>query len=166
MRSFLRAVRRFVLLLGAAGCYSYSLTPVDRLSVGEPVRARITGAEAERLEPILGSSGREVEGPLLEMQDSGIVVAVSSTVSTEGGMSATRAYQRISIPRSELEEVQVRHLDGFRTGVLVAGGAVGVAAIFAAASGAISLGTGQGKGNSNKSREPSPLPILRLRLPY
>ncbi|HKO17163.1 MAG TPA: hypothetical protein VJU87_13075 [Gemmatimonadaceae bacterium] len=152
-----------VLSLAASGCYSYVLIPVDQLSVGQPVRARISGAQAERLEPVLGDNGRELDGKLLEKQDSGIVMAVSSAIGAESGVY-TRAYQRIAIPRSELEEVEIRRLDHLKTGVAIAGGVVAVSAIFAAASGAIDLGTGQGKSNPNKARVPVGIPLFRLRI--
>ena len=152
------------LMLLVAGCYGYSGATIETLSVGQPVRARISGAQAERLEPVLGNAGRIVEGELLEKADSSLTIAVATPISSEGSVSVSRAYQRVAIPRADLQEIEVRHLDRGRTSLAVVGAAAGVAAAFAAVSQVVQLGEGGGRPNPNRSRVPTPVPLFRIRL--
>lgn len=152
------------LMLLLAGCYGYNGATVETVRVGEPVRARVSGAQAERLEPVLGNTGRVLEGELIDKGDSALTIAVATPMSSEGGTTQSRAYQRIEIPRSDLQEIEVRHLDRTRTSLAVAGVAAGAAAAFAAVSQVVQLGQGSGRSNTNKSRVPLPLPLFRFRL--
>lgn len=147
-----------MLLVGA--CYGYAGASMETVRVGQPVRARISGAQAERLEPVLGNTGRTVEGELLEKADSAVVIAVATPVSTEGSVALTRAYQRIEIPRADLQDIEVRHLDRARTSLAVLGAVGGVAAAFAAVSQVVQLGGGGSRSSPNKSRIPTPVPIF------
>lgn len=153
-------------MLLLAGCYGYSGATMETVRVGEPVRARVSGAQAERLEPVLGNIGRVVEGDLIEKADSTLTIAVATPVSVEGGATLSRAYQRIEIPRADLQELEVRHLDRTRTSLAAVGVAAGAAAAFAAVSQVVQLGQGGGRSNTNKSRVPMPLPLFRFRLSY
>jgi len=156
-----RAIYGLALL---AGCYGYSGATIETVRVGQPVRARVTGAQAERLEPVLGNTGRVVEGQLLEKADSALTIAVATPLSSEGSVTLSRAYQRIEIPRADLQEIEVRHLDRTRTSLALLGAAAGAAAAFAAVSQVVELGSGGGRSNTNKSRLPVSVPLFRLRL--
>ena len=152
----------FLLLI--AGCYSYSGAALESVRVGQGVRARISGSEAERLEPVLGNSDRTVEGQLLEKGDSAVVVSVATPLSTEANAAVSQAVQRIEIPRADLEQIEVRHIDRFRTSVLVLGGIAGAAAAVAAVSQVVQLGGGGSRSNPNKTRVPTGIPLLLVRL--
>lgn len=163
----MRRLDRFgILALGiavsavASGCYSYSAVPVSTAPVGEPVRVRLSGAEAERLEPVLGFTDREIEGQLLEQSDSSIVLSVALPLPATSGSTLERAHQRIIIPRSDLQELQRRHLDKTRTSLLVGAGVVAVSAIIAASTGAVELGIGGRRPNPNATRVPAGAPLL------
>lgn len=162
-RRIIRPAIGSVIVLGS-GCYSYSGAAMETVRVGQPVRARISGAQAERLEPVLGNVGRLVEGQLLEKGDSALTIAVATPVSTEGSVTLSRAYQRIVIQRGDLQELEVRHLDRGRTSLALLGAAVGVAAAAATVSQVIQLGESGSRSNTNKSRAPLPIPIFQLRL--
>lgn len=144
------------------GCYSYTVVPPNDVTVGQGVRARITGAQAEQLEPVLGMTNREVEGELIEQHDSSIVLSVAMPLSTMGGGSTERGHQRIIIPRTELQELQLRHLDRTRTSLLVGAGVAAVAVAVAASAGKIDLGQGGSGGNPNREVLPIPLTLLRV----
>jgi len=150
-------------VLSVMGCYRYSAASVESLRIGEPVRARISGQQAERLEPILGYTDRSIEGELLEKADSDIVIAVATTLSPEASAGVARVHQRIAIPRSALEEVEIRQLDRARTSLAAAIAAAGVAVAAAAVSQAIQLGQGGSRPNPNKTRLPG-RPVIRIQL--
>jgi hypothetical protein len=154
------------LMLLLAGCYGYGAATMETVRVGQPVRARVSGAQAERLEPVLGNTGRDVEGQLIDKADSALTIAVATPVSSEGGTTLSRAYQRIEIPRADLQEIEVRHLDKTRTSLAVAAAAAGAAAAFGAVSQVIQLGSGSSRSNPNKSRVPVRLPLVLFRLSY
>ena len=156
----LSSVANIVAALWLSGCYSYTLVPARDAAVGQSVRVRVSGAQAERLEPVLGNTGREVEGELLDQQDSNVVISVTMPLSTAGGGVVDRARQRIVIPRSELQELHVRRLDRGRTSLAVAAAVAVTATAVAASTGAIRLGSSGSRGNPN--REQIPLPLLRI----
>jgi hypothetical protein len=127
---------------------------------------RISGAEAERLEPVLGFTERQLEGELLEQADSSIALAVPLTLPMQGGgTTAERAHQRIVIPRSDVQEVELRQLDKLRTSLLIGAGIAGVAAAVAASTGVIQIGSGGARPNPNEVRVGPGIPLLKLRIP-
>jgi hypothetical protein len=149
-------------VLTATGCYSYTVTSGRETVVGQSVRARVSGAEAERLESVLGSGGREIEGQLLEQMDSSIVLSVAMPLAATSGVAVQRAHQRIIIPRSELQELQVRQLDRTRTSLAVGAGVAVVATALAASTGVIHIGSGGSRGNPDHDRIPVSVPLIRL----
>ena len=158
------AASAFSLCIALSACYSYGAAPVSTAPVGERVRVRVSGAEAERLEPILGFTDREIEGELLEQADSSITLQVPLPLPPQDGGLTERAHQRIIIPRADVQEVELRRLDKFRTTLLVGTGVAGVAVAIAASTGAIQLGSGGSRGTGNEYRAPPIVPLLKWRI--
>jgi hypothetical protein len=129
------------------GCYSYRVVPVEQVPVGETVRARVSAAEAERLREVIGRDDRVLEGQLLAPADSGVLVAVRTSVID----AAVQTHQRILVPRQGLLELEVRRLDRWKT--------AGIAAVVVAAATAVAVSQfnsdkpteNGGKGGSNNS---------------
>jgi hypothetical protein len=162
-------VRRFELVragtLGAAlwalsACYSYTAVPPNGAKIGQQVRVRVSGAQAERLEPVLGMTERNIEGELLEQGDTSIALAISLPEPTASGALGERTQQRIVISRADLQDIELRRLDKLRTSLLVGAAVAGVVAI-AAAKGSTLLGGGGSGGSPNESRVPRGIPILK-----
>ena len=145
-RAFLLAA-----LLLAPGCYTYSEAAIADVPPGTPVRLRVTGAEADRLAELRMSDDREVPGTLLRQDHTAILldspVAAAGTTTRGAALS-----QRLEIPLSQVQEVEVRRLDGLRTAALV--GAVAAAAAFVVIE-------GFGSGNANDDRPPIENPEYR-----
>jgi hypothetical protein len=157
-----RVLRPAVLLLPAlAACYTYREASIESARIGEPVRARISGAEAERVAEILGRDDRYLEGELLERTDTTLLIAVPSTTGAEGG-SVTRAYQRIQVPRTGVQEVELRELDRLRTTGAVVVVAAGVSAAVVGALSAIGKPNDDGKGRPNPEDFRPPIYNIRL----
>jgi hypothetical protein len=129
-------------------------------TVGEQVRVRVSGAQAERLEPVLGMTDREIEGQLLEESDSTIVLSVPRPLAAEGGATFERAHQRVIIPRADLQDLERRKLDKTRTSLLVGAGVAVVSFGIAAVSGGIEVGSGGSRGNPQRSTVPTLAPAL------
>ena len=165
MRRF-RGVRGAALGLVAwalSACYAYTAAPPSGARVGERVRLRVSGAEADRLEATLGQSDRTIEGDLLELADSSIALGVALPYQLDATTTASRAQQRIVIPRAELQALELRRLDKMRTSLLIGAGVAAVVAI-AASQGSSLLGSGGGGGSPNERRVPVMAPIVRWRL--
>jgi hypothetical protein len=125
----------------------------------------VSGAEAERLEPLLGAGDRRIEGELLEQGDSGIALGVALPSPTQPDALSRRPQQRIEIPKTELQEMQLLRLDKLRTSLLI-GGVAAIAVAIAASKGSSLLGSGNSGGGANEDRIPVFVPLMvRFALP-
>jgi hypothetical protein len=115
----------------AAGCYSYVPTTLEQVSPGESLRIRISGTEAERLEPLRFTDSRNLEGSLAQIAGDGVYFDAIIRTVTPTGITAMHT-QRLNIPLSEIQDVQYRRLDVLKTGAAVGGlaFALGTAAYF------------------------------------
>jgi len=117
------------LLVVLSGCYTYTTLPPSGPRIGEQVRVRISGAEAERLESVVGVRNRAVEGELVGQDDSSLALALPLPGASAEGTLSQQAQQRIVIPRAEVQGVEVRRLDKLRTSILIGSAVVAVAAL-------------------------------------
>ena len=60
-----------------SACYTYTAATPSGIQIGQRVRVRVSGAEADRLEPTLGQSERTIEGDLLEQADSSLALGIA-----------------------------------------------------------------------------------------
>ena len=162
--TFVRAMALGSSLGALSACFSYVAAPPSGARVGERVRIRVSGAQAERLEPVLGMTDRNIEGDLLEQLDSSITLGVPLPAVSASGIPAARPQQRIVVPRADVQEVELRRLDKLRTSLLIGGAVAGVAAI-AVAKGSSLLGGSGATGSPNESRLPRGTPFVMWRIP-
>jgi hypothetical protein len=127
------------------------------------VRIRVSGAEAERLEPTLSLNGRLLEGELLEQGDSSIALGVALSMPPSSAVLPEHPEQRVLIPRADLQDVELRRLDKLRTSLLVGGGVAAVAGI-AVARGSSLLGGSGATGSPNEHRVPRAVPLFLVRV--
>jgi len=132
--------------------------PPGGAKVGEHVRVRVSGAQAERLEPVIALTDRRIEGDLLEQADTTIALGVALPLPSANTPIGERAQQRIVISRAELQDFELRRFDKLRTSLLV-GGAVAAAIAIAVAKGSTLLGNGGSGGSPNENRVPRGLAI-------
>jgi hypothetical protein len=152
MRVRNRAVCLLVLFLlpSLGGCYTYATMPVDQVPVGADVRARISGAEADRLTQELGrEQDRVITGELVDKRESDLLLTVPSLIHSSVA-SNDRVYQKLSIPRSSILEMDVRRLDKWKSGGLMALAAALVTVIAVRQFGGNGNPSGSGKGGTNK----------------
>lgn len=108
--------------LGA--CYTYAPLDPGGLRPGMTVRARVSAGMAQQLQPLLATTdARLLNGTIIGAGDT-LVMEVPSVTQAEVGSSLQTLYQRVSVPRTALLEIETRTLDRFRTGVAAGAAAV------------------------------------------
>ena len=155
-------MRRLVVLCVPlfAACYTYAPIDAGVLQPGMSVRARVSGAASDRLAPLLGATNsRLLTGTTIEANSGAFIIEVPMVVQAEVGTTFQTLYQRVSISRGELLELETRKLDRGRTG-LVAGGAAIVAGSAIVKS--LSNGSGLDRASPGGSAD-SRLPPVRIR---
>jgi hypothetical protein len=159
-----RATALGVAVWALSACFTYTTAVPSAMRIGERVRVRVSGAEADRLEATLGQNERTIEGEVLEQADSSIALGVAIPVLPDASSLSSRPQQRVVIPRAEVQEIELRRLDKVRTSLLV-GAAVAAVAAIAASKGSSLLGGGGNGGTPNERRVPVMTPVMRWRLP-
>jgi hypothetical protein len=118
-------VRRPALSIAAAllvlqGCFSYLPIEPGEVEPGLAVRARVSPAASARIAPLLGASeARRLDGTVVTHSPDTLIVEVPTVMADVREFGRT-PNQRVSIPRGDLLELEVRRLDRIRTS-LVAG---------------------------------------------
>jgi hypothetical protein len=152
------------LLVALSGCYTYTTLPPSGPRIGEQLRVRVSGTEAERLESVVAVRNRAVEGELVGEGDSSLVLALPLPGASAEGTFSQQAQQRIVIPRAAVQGVEVRRLDKLRTSVLIGTAVVAVAAVVVAKGTTLLGSNGPGSG-PNENRVPLGSPALKWRVP-
>ena len=98
-----------------AACYTYAPIELATTQPGTEVRARVSAATADQLEPILGSTNRLLVGTVIASSPDTLLVEVPTVLRAEIGGGIQTLHQRVAIPRSGLLEMESRKLDRFRT---------------------------------------------------
>lgn len=131
----LRSVFVLAALVSASGCHHYLPSSLDELQAGQAVRLRLTAEEAARYGDLRLQDPRLLAGRVVDQSPSGLML--DATVGVNDAATGQRALtQRLTVPLSEVLDVELRALDTTRTGFLVGGSAVLVGVIIARATGA------------------------------
>ncbi len=112
----------------AAGCYTYTAAQPGSIAPGVSVRARITPAAGANIAPILGTTPRLLTGKVISDLRDTVIVEVPAVAQAEIGSAMQTLHQRVSLPKAEVVEWEIRTLNRPRTFALV-GGAAAIAAM-------------------------------------
>ena len=125
----LRSLNLLVLVSMLSGCYSFVPVELESLSEGETVVARVSREDAERFGEVLGRTDQVLEGTVLESTSAGVLLDVE-VATRQVGFRFEPLGQRVRLNRTEIQELDRRELDRWRTTTLVTaiGIAVGTAA--------------------------------------
>ena len=118
--------RTFLLALAAplaAACYSYTAAQPGSIAPGVTVRARITPAAGANVAPLLGTTPRVLTGKLISDLRDTVIVEVPAVTQAEIGSAVQTLHQRVSLPKAEVIEWEIRTLNRPRTFALVGGAA-------------------------------------------
>jgi hypothetical protein len=132
-------------------CYGYfpprAATPVP----GRRVSLELTGTGAVMLGPTIGASATAIDGLLLPSPDSAFVVSVL-VVRRRNGRDEDWKGERVTVPRTLVEQLTERHFSAGRTVLFSVGIAVAINAIHQAFGGPIDSRPGSGTGNTGTPR--------------
>ena len=125
-----RLLRPLGLLLFTTGCFSYlPVTSASDVQPGLSVRARVSPTASARIAPLLGATeARRLDGTLISQSADTLIVEVPIVMQDAREFGHT-PNQRVSIPRGDLLELEVRRIDRFRTGALAGGAAIVIGSI-------------------------------------
>ena len=147
-------------VLATSACHTFRPVVVDELIPGQTVRARITGAFADSLSPILLRDARDFEGVVVENAGSTILMEIPVERSL-AGMRLETLSQRVEIPDAAFVDLDIKELDRRRT--------IGAVALLLAAVGGFVLaqfnkpsGGGSGGGPGGPLDALFPLPMISV----
>jgi len=135
---------------GLSACYRYTpilATPAD---VGTDVRVGLTDAGSLALGPMIGPQVETMDGRLVTIADTSLVLSVQQTENRAGLETSWRG-ERVTVPRSAVARIERRQLSQGRSWAV---GALAVAAV-AAIGRAVNLvggGGSRGGGGSGKTQ--------------
>jgi len=110
-------------VLSATACYSYTPIQPGAVQPGLSVRARVSAAAGERIAPLLGTTPRVLTGKLISDVRDTVIMEVPSVTQAAIGSTVQTLHQRVSLPKSDVIEWEIRTLDRRRTYALVVGAA-------------------------------------------
>jgi hypothetical protein len=129
------------------GCYRYVPADLAAVPVGGHIRAMVNATAADRLHSTYGVAGSTLDGRVVAREGDVVTLAVPS-VGLGSPLGTHALYQQVAVAAADVVGVEVRRVDVFRTGVVVAAGAAAASVIAARAlnggSGGTSSGTGGG----------------------
>lgn len=96
------------------GCYSYAPIALEAVEPAQRVRAFLSPAGADRLEPLLHERRATLNGELVEVGPEGVFLEFPSGY-IDRGMRTETLTQRLLFPRTEILGLQRRQLDRART---------------------------------------------------
>lgn len=149
-------------VLATSACHTFRPVTVAELTPGQTVRARITGAFADSLSPILMRDARNFEGVVVENGGSTVLMEIP-VERTLAGLRLQTLSQRVEIPAAAFVDLDIKELDRGRT--------IGAVAIVVAAVGGFVLaqfnkqsGGGSGGGTGGPQESILPLPMIRFQV--
>ncbi len=146
--------------LAASGCFSYVPYSPQEVAPGDPVRFRLTAEEAARYQDLRLANPRLIEGTLVRRGDSDMVL--DAHVGGTGAMEGSRLMvQQVSIPLSEILEVELRELDRTKTVLVSVGGGAALATVLALSG----HGFGSEEGPGTEAPEARRIPLIRFSIP-
>jgi len=120
MKRFVPAVAASVVL---SACFTYIPIEPGQVEPGVSVRARVSPSAGARIAPLLGATdARRLDGRVISQSSDTLIVEIPTVIVDTREFGRT-PNQRVSIPRTDLLELEVRKLDRFRTASVVAGAA-------------------------------------------
>jgi hypothetical protein len=112
-------------LLGLTACFTYTPVQVAEVSPGVMARARLSVPAAARVGETVPLAGRMIEGRVVTGDAVSLLLEVPSARDAAGHSGLT-LYQRVQLPLDDVIELELRRVDRWKTGGLVAAGAVAI----------------------------------------
>ena len=113
------------LLLAIPGCYRLAPLETDVPDAGTEVRLALTDAGSVQLASQVGPRIEALEGRALEVSDSALVLAVSSTFN-RSGVEMPWNSERVRVPLGAIDYIRKRELDHRKTWLVSGASVVGL----------------------------------------
>jgi hypothetical protein len=140
---FMRRTVLPALLLASTACYDYHPTTGTATDAGTPVRVSLTDRGSVELAPLIGPQVMKLDGTLVSVEDTAVVIRVSSVINRVG-YSSSWSGEQLRVPRSDVAGIERRSLNKGKSW-LIGGGSVAAVAL---ASLSFNLIGGGGKGGT------------------
>lgn len=127
-RRFFNGFSCVAALFSAAGCYTYTSVQ-GPAPVGTDVRVTVTDEQALRLSDQTGDLSRTLDGRLVGATDDSVFVSVVTFRISSEVSGSRQLRQSLVIPRDGLEDLARRELSVWRSGLMGALAASGVALV-------------------------------------
>ena len=132
-----------------SGCYTYAPLESSDAMPGSNVRARLSATAAARIAPSLGAGdARLLTGVVVDAQKDALTLEVP-TVPVGTSTAQQGLFQRVTVARTDMLEIERRTLDKQRTGTVIGAAIVGAGMVTAA------IIHGQSSGSSAPTEPPS-----------
>ena len=112
------------LLWALAGCYHYVPTAATTLPQGTPLRAHLEELSAFELAQITVNNIDRVEGEVIRVDERELILSATWLQAITGNGYPGNGWT-VTIPESNVVEVEERRLSWWRTGLVVAGAVAG-----------------------------------------
>jgi hypothetical protein len=123
-------MRVLLLVPLVTSCYTYVPLETSALAPGQSLRARISGAHADQIAPLLGrSDARLITGKVISAGADTLIIEVPTTERAAVGGGFQTLNQRVAVPRVSILELESRTLDRKRTTLATVAGVVALGAI-------------------------------------
>lgn len=128
-----------------SACYAYTPAHGGPVPGGERVRAYLTASGRERVGELLPADQRWLEGTVVRHGPRGLVLRVPSP-DDPANPTSRQLEQEISLAEGDVAAVEIRELDGLKTGLVAGIAAVAVGSVLGAVLSGDSGGSGGGGG--------------------
>lgn len=146
--------------VAVAGCYTYRPATQAQIAPQQDVRVTVTSTQQAELAEVLHSGSPSFPATYLEAENGEILFSVPLRNPTPG-MRTTTLRNRISIPATDVVQIETRELSVWRTAALAAAIAAGVSTAAVAAFDGNNTAEGGKRGGVDNTR----IPLVRWTLP-
>jgi len=116
------------LFLFASGCYRFTPIEGGTPARGQEVRLSLSDEGSVRLAPMIGPRIEAIDGRIMEVSDTALVVGVEAVVA-QGGRSMNWNMERLTVPRASVSSIRTRTLDRRKSWIVAGLGVVGAIAL-------------------------------------
>lgn len=152
------AIGMAAMVIAFCGCYAYVPAELDTVPVGDDIRLYVTPERMSELRDVydegLPASGLPVvAGTLVRLDDAALAVRIP-VFNQQVGFLETQIGRQVTVPLSDVVQIERRRFDRLRTALLLAVGSAASAAVMF-----------EILGESRRPEEPTPLPDGDSRVP-
>jgi hypothetical protein len=156
----IRAIGILGSMCATGGCFRYNYVPLAEAPVGEEVRVHLSREGHARLSASVGEAlpnlPRIVDGSLVQANAQQLLISVR--VATDSRVASAGLRQRLAVPASDIQQLEVRQVDRKKVVLIGVGAGLALGAIIA------HYVRGVFGGTTRPFPEPGPTELMQSRL--